>query len=228
MARARRSHDTVIGLVWYADDPHKRVFRKVFLSPGDPESELDNPRWVKEGCDPARVAVIRKIPDKELAQVGLLESLAVAEAAAKNNLLGLIVGFVPSPPQVVAAMLDLAEVSSADVVMDLGCGDGRILVEAAKRGAKAIGIDLDPEQIAQSKESTAGLPVELREANLVGADFSDASVITIYLVENIDLILDFKSVRPGTRIVTHNSDFTSRKPTKSLEVSGRTVNLYVA
>jgi len=119
--------------------------------------------------------------------------------------------FVPTEDRVIRAMLDLAAVDGDDIVYDLGCGDGRIVVAAAmQRGARAVGIDLDPMRIAEAMEYAGNSRVEhmvdFREGNLLEADFSDATVVCLYLLDSVNLELRPRlqqELRPGTRIVSH-------------------------
>ncbi|WP_242335049.1 cyclopropane-fatty-acyl-phospholipid synthase family protein [Anaeromyxobacter sp. SG66] len=138
--------------------------------------------------------------------------------------------FVPTPERVVATMLDLARVGKGDVVYDLGCGDGRIVVAAAQRGArKAVGVDIDPERIAEARANVraAGVAdrVEIREGDLFELDLSDATVVTLYLLPDLNLKLRPKllALRPGTRIVSHAFDMGDWKPAAVRQVDGKTV-----
>ena len=138
--------------------------------------------------------------------------------------------YVPTPERVVETMLDLTKVGPGDVVYDLGCGDGRIVVEAAKRGVKkAIGVDIDPERIAEARENVrkAGVEnrVEIREGDLFEQDFSDATVVTLYLLPDLNMRLRPKilALRPGTRVVSHAFDMGDWKPSVVRQVDGKTV-----
>ena len=118
--------------------------------------------------------------------------------------------FVPTPMDVVAKMLEIAKVGKEDVVVDLGSGDGRILIEAAKKhGCRAIGIEIDPELVRISKQriQDASLNdlVTVTEADLFEADFGDATVVTAYLYSDLlkRLLPKFEKLKPGSRIVTH-------------------------
>lgn len=132
------------------------------------------------------------------------------------------VPFVPTDEKVVQAMLDLAEVTSKDILYDLGCGDGRIVVAAAMhRNTRGIGIDMDPARIADAMEYAGNAGVEYMvnffEGDLLEADFSQATVVTLYLLDlvNVELrprLLD--ELRPGTRIVSHAFDMGDWKPDK--------------
>lgn len=122
------------------------------------------------------------------------------------------VPYVPTPQEVVDAMLDMATVKSTDILYDLGCGDGRIVITAAKRfGTKGIGIDIDPERIAECHTNAATAKVEdlvmFLERDLFEADIREASVVTLYLLSSVNLKLRpklFTDLKPGTRIVSHD------------------------
>ena len=140
--------------------------------------------------------------------------------------------YVPTPPEVVDAMLKVANVGPKDVVYDLGCGDGRIVVAAVKDfGARAgIGIDIDPERIkeAEANVQTSGVAgkVKIRNEDLFEANFSEASVVTLYLLPSLNLKLRpklWKELKVGTRIVSHAFDMGDWPPEQTLEVDGRTV-----
>jgi len=139
--------------------------------------------------------------------------------------------FVPTPDTVVQAMLDVANVTSSDVVYDLGCGDGRIVIAAARdRGARGVGIDIDPSRIreATANARAAGVTdkVQFMEADLFATDISEATVVTLYLLPSLNRKLMPKlleELRPGTRIVSHAFDMGDWAPDKHLEVDGRDV-----
>jgi precorrin-6B methylase 2 len=144
------------------------------------------------------------------------------------------VPFVPTPERVVARMLDVAKVGPRDVVYDLGSGDGRIVIAAAKKGARAIGIDIDPERIREARENArrAGVTkrVEFREGDLFKADFRDATVVTLYLLSGVNLKLRPKllaELKPGTRIVSHGFDMGDWKPTGTYTVGSSSVYYWV-
>ena len=121
------------------------------------------------------------------------------------------VPFEPTPPQVVADMLKLAKVAADDYVFDLGCGDGRIVVTAAKTyGAKGFGVDLDPQRIEECKENAEGAGVadrlQFKVGDIMQADLRPATVVTLYLLDEVNLMLRpklFRELKPGTRIVSH-------------------------
>jgi ribosomal protein L11 methylase PrmA len=143
--------------------------------------------------------------------------------------------FVPTPQEVVEDMLRLANVKQGDVLYDLGSGDGRIPVTAAKLyGVRAVGIDIDPERIREAQENARRNGVEhlvqFRMDDLFQADFRDATVITLYLLPDLNLKLRprlLRELKPGTRIVSHQFDMGTWKPDKKLESNGRTVYFWV-
>lgn len=151
-----------------------------------------------------------------------------------NAQLQLDVPYVPTPMDVVEAMLDIAKVGKNDVVYDLGCGDGRIVVTAAKKfGATGIGVDLNPERIeeanAYAKEKGVKRKVKFYEGNLFDFDFSKASVLTLYLLPDVNLQLKPKilaEMKPGSRVVSHAFDMGDWKPDKQILVDGRTVYMW--
>ena len=142
--------------------------------------------------------------------------------------------FAPTPPDVVDAMLRLAKVTSSDIVYDLGSGDGRIVIAAAKSfGARGVGIDIDPERTreAAANARTAGVAdkVTFRTDDLFTADISPATVVTLYLSPSINGRLAaklMKELKPGTRVVSHAFDLGSWKPQQRVTVSNRPIFLW--
>jgi SAM-dependent methyltransferase len=124
------------------------------------------------------------------------------------------VPFVPTPHEVVAEILRLADVKEGDILYDLGCGDGRIVITAAREfGCRGVGIDIDPERIRESRENAAEAGVEelveFVEMDLFEADISEATVVTLYLLSRVNIRLRpklFDDLKPGTRIVSHDFD----------------------
>ena len=121
--------------------------------------------------------------------------------------------FVPTPQEVVDKMLELAEVTKDDLIYDLGCGDGRIVVTAAKKyGCRGVGYDIDPERVIESlenvKENNVQKLVRIEQKDIFTLDLSDASVISLYLLSslNVKLIPQLEKLKPGTRIVSHDFD----------------------
>jgi SAM-dependent methyltransferase len=134
--------------------------------------------------------------------------------------------WVPTPQSLVDKMLDLAKVTSKDYVIDLGSGDGRTVITAAKRGAKALGIEYNPDMVELSKRTAAKEGVSDRasfiKADLFESDFSQAQVISMFLLSSINLKLRPKilDLKPGTRIVSNTFDMADWKPDESATVPG--------
>jgi SAM-dependent methyltransferase len=134
--------------------------------------------------------------------------------------------YVPTPPKVVDAMLDLAGVTARDVVYDLGSGDGRIVIAAAtKYGARGVGIELDPELIQRSnsaaRKANVSDKVRFITEDIFKADLSEATVVTLYLSPSTNLRLRERlrrDLRPGTRIVSHRFDMGDWKPEQERQV----------
>ena len=155
--------------------------------------------------------------------------IAVAPSFAKDQYPDVI--YVPTPHEVVDDMLRLANVHKGDVLYDLGSGDGRIAIAAAKKyGIKAVGIDIDPQRIREANENArkAGVTdlVQFRQEDLFKADFRDATVVTLYLLPDLNVKLRprlWDELKPGTRIISHQFDMGTWKPEKKLESNGRTV-----
>jgi precorrin-6B methylase 2 len=141
------------------------------------------------------------------------------------------VPYVPTPYEVVDAMLEMADVKKGDVVYDLGSGDGRIVVTAAKKyGVKAVGVDSNPTRIEEShanaKENGVTDLVEFHQQNLFETDLSEATVVTIYLMSSVNLKLRpklFEELNPGVRLVSNSFDMDEWEPDASQNVSGRTI-----
>ena len=145
-----------------------------------------------------------------------------------------IVPYVPTDQDVVEKMLELAEVKKGDVVYDLGSGDGRIVVTAAKKyGVKAFGFEIDPQRIKESheniKKAGVGKLVEIRQQDILTVDVSPASVVTMYLLPDVNLKLRptlLKQLKPGSRVVSHDFDMGDWKPEKTIQV-GDSATLYL-
>ena len=144
------------------------------------------------------------------------------------------VPFVVSPEKTVEGMLELAGVAKSDTVYDLGSGDGRIPIAAADRyGAHGVGIEIKPDlvQRARKRAKLAGVQdlVEFRRQDLFKADFSDATVVTMYLFPEVNLRLRpmlFEQLDPGTRIVSHSFDMDGWRPDSTVNVSGDVLYLW--
>jgi precorrin-6B methylase 2 len=138
------------------------------------------------------------------------------------------VPYVPTTDEAVQAMLKLADVKKSDMVYDLGCGDGRIVIAAAKTyGAHAVGIDINPQRIHEAKENAKKASVEdlvrFEESDLFKADIHEASVVTLFLLQTVNLRLRpklLKELRPGTRIVSNTFDMGDWKADKEETLNG--------
>lgn len=134
--------------------------------------------------------------------------------------------WVPTPQVLVDKMLDMAKVTPKDYVIDLGSGDGRTVITAAKRGAKALGIEYNPEMVELSKRNAAKEGVTdkatFMKADLFESDFSHATVITMFLLPSINMKLRPKilDLKPGTRIVANSFDMEDWKPDETAKVDG--------
>jgi len=144
------------------------------------------------------------------------------------------VPYVPTSPELVEQMLKLAQVKSTDTVYDLGCGDGRIVIMAAEKfGAKGVGVDINPERIKEANENAqkAGVTKQVKfvEDNLFNADIHSATVVTLYLLPDVNMRLRpklLKELKPGTRVVSHSFDMGDWKPDKQIDVDGSTLYLW--
>ena len=154
--------------------------------------------------------------------------LAVMPAAAQRTP---DVIYVPTPPEVVEDMLRLAELKKGDVLYDLGSGDGRIPITAARKyGVRAVGIDIDPERIWEAQQNARGAGVErlvqFRREDLFKTNFREATVVTLYLLPELNVKLRprlWAELKPGTRIVSHQFDMGDWKPEKKLETNGHLI-----
>jgi ubiquinone/menaquinone biosynthesis C-methylase UbiE len=142
--------------------------------------------------------------------------------------------FVPTPGEVVDTMLRMAAVTKQDTVYDLGCGDGRIVITAAQRyGARGVGIDIDPDRVSEATENVKKAKVSDRvriiRGDLFEADISAATVVTLYLLTDLNLKVRPKLLRelkPGTRVVSHAFAMGDWSPERTAEVAGTTVYLW--
>jgi ubiquinone/menaquinone biosynthesis C-methylase UbiE len=140
--------------------------------------------------------------------------------------------FVPTPPETVDEMLRQAHLKKGDVLYDLGSGDGRIPIAAAKQyGVRAVGIDIDPKLVAESNEAAKREGVDklvtFRNEDLYAADFRDATVVTLYLSDTLNVMLRpklLRELRPGTRIISHDFRMGDWQPEKTIRVPWK--NLY--
>lgn len=136
------------------------------------------------------------------------------------------IGYIPTPHDAVEAMLDLAQVGANDLLYDLGCGDGRLLIRAAQhRCTRGVGIDVDPERIAQAQGNIelAGLTdyITLCQENLYESDIRSATVVALYLLPHLNLRLRprlWEQLRSGTRVVSHQFDMGDWVPTRTVKL----------
>jgi SAM-dependent methyltransferase len=182
----------------------------------------------------SRSALVTRRRSACLVQVACSLMLASAPLAAQPGDVHRDVPYVPTPPDVVEAMLKLGNVKKGDVLFDLGCGDGRIVIMAAQKfGATGTGIDIDPERIKEANDNArqAGVTDRVRflQMNLFDADFHEATVVTLYLLPEVNMRLRpklLKELKVGTRIVSHQFDMGDWKPDKQIPMDWRTVYLY--
>jgi SAM-dependent methyltransferase len=168
---------------------------------------------------------------------GLLAGVALASGLtiefAREKALGTSIQFpevpyVPTPNNVVEEMLKVANVGKDDMVYDLGCGDGRIVITAAQKyGARGVGVDISPDRIKESNENAqkAGVTdrVKFLQNDLFETDLKEATVVTLYLLPDVNRRLRpklFRELKPGTRVVSHAFDMGEWNPEKVLKVPG--------
>jgi len=163
-------------------------------------------------------------------------SVAVAAAQTAQPKREPDVPFVPTTDEAVQAMLKLADVKKSDVVYDLGCGDGRIVIAAAKTyGARAVGIDINPVRIAEAKENAKAAGVEnlvqFKEGDLFEADIHEASVVTLFLLSSVNMKLRPKllqDLKPGTRVVSNTFDMGDWKADKEVTVGDQSEDTWLS
>lgn len=192
----------------------------------------------------AAIQILRLVPDTPERQQALIElrrsidtALLVVPAPpdeeVKRRMAQTLAPFCPSPWPVVDAMLTLAALTPDDVLLDLGSGDGRIVLEASARGARAIGIDIDALFVEQAVERIAENPAywraEFRHGDIHDADLSEATVITCYLLTSSmeALAPKFRTLKPGARIISHAFAMAGWQPTRSVLVEGTPIHLWV-
>lgn len=142
--------------------------------------------------------------------------------------------YVPTEHNVAGGMLKLAGVKSTDVVYDLGCGDGRVVIMAAKNfGAHGVGVDINPDLIQEARANAKAYNVEdlvrFEEGDLFDADLHNATVVTLYLLPHVNLRLRPKllsDLKPGTRVVSHSFNMGDWQPEKEEEVDRATIYLW--
>lgn len=177
----------------------------------------------------AAILVVFTLSSFQYARFGVSAGIANAQDLESKK----IVPFVPTPQEVVDKMIELAGVKKGDVVYDLGSGDGRIVIAAAKKGARAVGFDVDGDLVKESRENIrkAGLEklAEIKQQDILTVDLSPATVVTMYLLPDVNLKLKpnlLKQLKPGSRVVSHAFDMGDWKPDKTERVNGRTIYLW--
>ncbi len=167
---------------------------------------------------------------------GAQESTSEKAIKAFNDFFKFDVPYVPTPPEVVEAMLELAEAGPEDTVYDLGSGDGRIVIAAVRDFGvkKGVGMDLDKDLIAQARTNAKSIGIDDRAefhiSDIFATDFSDATILTLYLLEKINVqlrprILD--ELRPGTRVVSHQFSMRDWIPDVAINERGRRIYMWI-
>jgi 2-polyprenyl-3-methyl-5-hydroxy-6-metoxy-1,4-benzoquinol methylase len=161
-------------------------------------------------------------------------ALAQGSLAQRLERPPLDVPYVPTPPEVVDGMLDIAFVRPNDFVIDLGSGDGRIATAAGKRGARALGVDIDPKRVQEAQENARRAGVQDRvsfvQQNLFDTRISDAAVLTMYLLAKVNLDLRpriLQELKPGTRVVSHTFEMGDWKPDAQAEIGHRQIFMWI-
>jgi SAM-dependent methyltransferase len=172
--------------------------------------------------------------DERLFAASIAIVLAVASVYAQEQK-SKDVPYVATPQIVVDKMLEVAAVTKDDIVYDLGSGDGRIVITAAKKyGARGVGVDIDAERVKEANANAvqAGVAdrVKFLEQDLFKTDLKEASVVTLYLLPEVNLRLRpklWRELRPGTRVVSHAFDMGDWKPEQTVQVEGRTIYYWI-
>ena len=177
----------------------------------------------------AAILFVFTLSSSEYVRPGIFAGIANAQDLESKK----IVPFVPTPQEVVDKMIELGGVKKGDVVYDLGSGDGRIVITAAKKGARAVGFDVDGDLVKESRENIrkAGLEksAEIKQQDILTVDLSPATVVTMYLLPDVNLKLKpnlLKQLKPGSRVVSHAFDMGDWKPDRTERVNGRTIYLW--
>lgn len=173
-------------------------------------------------------------PARSLGFLAMVAMSISALTGARADARELDVPFVPTPQAVVDKMLEMADIKEGDYLIDLGSGDGRIPVTAAKKyGIQALGVDLNPVRIQEANENAKREKVtdkvEFREEDLFKTDLSKATVITMYLLNSVNMKLrpEILKLKPGTRIVSHSFSMGDWRPDREEIVEGRTVYMWI-
>ena len=148
--------------------------------------------------------------------IGALMMVVCSAAGAEDT-----IPFVPSPMHVVQKMLEVAEIKNGDILYDMGSGDGRVVIEAAKKyGIRGVGVDLNPELVAKARENAAkeGVSnlVEFRAQDGLTVDISEATVVTLYMFKwfNNALRPKLQQLKPGSRVIAHDFDIDDWQPSR--------------
>jgi predicted O-methyltransferase YrrM len=158
---------------------------------------------------------------------------AVSLAAQSSQPLDVI--YVPTPEPVVTRMLSMAKVGAGDIVYDLGSGDGRIVIAAVRdfHAARGVGIELDPQRIAEARRNAEAAGVADRvtflQADLFASDLTAATVVTMYLLPQVNarLVPTLRALKPGTRIVSHNYDMgPAWKPARTVALERDVIHFW--
>jgi ribosomal protein L11 methylase PrmA len=184
-----------------------------------PGSRIVSHDFDMEGVIPDQVVSMTSKED------GREHSIYLWTTPLKKELRAPDIRYVPTPQNVVDKMLEMAKVKKTDLVYDLGCGDGRIVITAAKKyGCKAVGYDIDPVRVKESQanvdSNNVGKLVTIKQADIFTLDLSDANVITLYLLPrlNVQLIPQLEKLKPGSRIVSHDFDMEGVTPDQVVTV----------
>jgi precorrin-6B methylase 2 len=188
------------------------------------------PAVILAGCSQSSPEANAQPLDEPIAELQQTNPMVAAESDTKTP----DVVYVPTPQPVVEAMLKLAKVQKGDVLYDLGSGDGRIPITAAREyGIRSVGIDIDPKRVAEAKANVekagVGDLVEIRQGDLFEADFSEASVVTLYLLDRLNEKLRPKllaELKPGSRIVSHAFRMGDWEPEAEQNIDGSMIYLW--
>ena len=192
---------------------------------GEPGSKIPYKVELRLSVDTPKLGLI-KLPAKTEGYLALPKAPEINVGGKRYSAVDVV--FITTPQDVVDKMLELAQVKKDDLLYDLGCGDGRIVVTAAKRyGCKAVGFDIDPQRVKESLEnvekSGVGHLVRIEQKDIFTLDLSKADVITLYLLANLNvkLIPQLEKLRPGSRIVSHDFGMEGVKPDKVVTLTSR-------
>lgn len=177
----------------------------------------------------------KDVSDSYLASLLLLQASSMTLAQIDSDLYDLDVPYVPTHKDVVRTMLEMGRVNRNDLLYDLGCGDGRIVINAARRyGARGVGIELNPDRLkearANAKKAKVEDKVDFIEGDLLKSDFSLATVVTMYLLPGVNLKLRpriLSELQPGTRVISHDFNMGDWKPDKKARVGEAKVYLWI-